>query len=86
MKWTNIGQFAVDSGNFMICDPCYLEDKKLIKKILNHDYSSPNETLDFSEGNSGLAFIASTIVGDGLFQVFARENSKGQNEIKIVFG
>ena len=86
MKWINIGEFGVDSGTFMICDPCYLEDKKFLKKILNHDYNLPNETLNFSEGNAGLAFIANTIVGDGLFQIYARQNSKGQNEIKIVFG
>lgn len=86
MKWSKIGEIGVDSGKFIICDPCYLNNKGDLKIIQNHDSDSLYETLNFSKGHSALAFIGNTIIGDGIFEVFARQNAKGQHEVKIIFG
>ena len=40
MKWSKIGEIGVDSGKFIICDPCYLNNKGDLKIIQNHDSDS----------------------------------------------
>lgn len=91
-QWEEIGSFGVDSGTFMICDPCYLEDKKNVKQIV----LARNQMIDDSQREAnivfpkfeheGLAFIGDTQLGDGLFFIYKRINEEGFKEIKIVFG
>lgn len=91
-KWVKIGEFSVDSGTFMICDPCYLETKANVKQIETArkqmiEEKQNNGSINFPNQmeNVGLAFIADTLVGDGQFYVFGRVRNDGAKEIKIVF-
>ncbi len=88
MNWIKIGEFGVDSGTFTICDPCYLESKAIVNKIVNGvqnmDNHQGNLNLSFDSGIP-LAIIVSTIVGDGIFSVYERIDRDGVKEIKIRF-
>jgi hypothetical protein len=92
MKWEEIGEFAVDSGTFLICDPCYIEGnspyRKSIKEAIENmmDVGGNNCCVEFSKDNHmGFAVVGNTLIGDGLYKVYQKINSKGQKEIKIVF-
>ena len=96
MKWEKIGEFAVDSGMFMICDPCYVIDsqgegyveiikKKLFEDIENAIESKQNYNISFKKDHNGLAVAGDTRIGDGFFEVYSKINCKGQKEIKVVF-
>jgi hypothetical protein len=84
-KWEKIGEFSVDSGAFLICDPCYLEEKKWIKKIIDDSYGPGDFEILFKKDLGGLAVKAQTEIGDGIFEVFKRINSDGSKEIRIRF-
>lgn len=88
--WKKIGSFSVDSGTFLISDPCYLQDKKHISKIDKACLEMLEENKSsicarFEMGHEGLAVIANTGIGDGYFDVFERIKKDGSKEIKIIF-
>jgi hypothetical protein len=94
-----IGEVAVDSGQLMICDPCYLNEYKNTEYPL--DEPNPKEwtydsvcrlTVDnpgygqvnFSHGHPGLAVAFSSGYGDGTYEVFATIEDGRVVEVRIV--
>jgi hypothetical protein len=88
---TYIGSFAVDSGQAMIGDPCYLDEwqpwDSEINKFEEHvnkagEYSylgACNATLDKGYGALGnLGVVFSTGYGDGLYPVYAEITDDGR--------
>ncbi len=89
-KWEKIGEFCVDSGTFMICDPCYVQDPNWVEKIDQagrqmFENDDENGCVTFENDSIGLAVIGNTIIGDGQFSVYQRINPKGEKEVKITF-
>jgi hypothetical protein len=82
------GHFAVDSGQAMVGDPCYLddwdtnkgEDWKLEGKIGQYSYQGASATTlanNFGElGNSAVVF--NTGYGDGYYPVYVQMNEDGR--------
>ena len=63
-----IGQITVDSGLIAITDPAYLDDG-----ILPDDWETYAEISEDSRGfrlSNASALIVSTVVGDGVFNVY----------------
>ena len=99
IEMTLIGQFAVDSGQAIVGDPCYLEDWKPWnsdkEKFENHvnkvgEYSylgACNATLGKGFGQLGNQAVAfSTGYGDGLYPVYANINDDGRiTKVVIIF-
>lgn len=96
---TLIGEFAVDSGQAIVGDPCYLEDWKPwnseidnfedhVNKVGEYGYlGACNATLEKGFGQLGTSAVAfSTGYGDGLYPVYASINSEGRiTKVVIVF-
>jgi hypothetical protein len=98
-KLTLIGQFAVDSGQAMIGDPCYLDewqnwDRESGIPFEDHknragEYSylgSCEATIGKGFGELGLAssVVFSTGYGDGLYPVYAHINEDGRIGMVVV--
>jgi hypothetical protein len=98
-KLTLIGQFAVDSGQAMIGDPCYLDEWKPWdsdsdvpfdeRKNRSGEYGylgACNATIEKGFGQLGLAssVVFSTGYGDGLYPVFAHINEDGRVGMIVV--
>lgn len=88
-KWRKIGEFSVDSGTFMICDPCYMEGaytRELVEGVEKMiDERKNNISLKFPAGHQGLGVISNTGIGDGIFSVYEKINKDGSKEIRIKF-
>lgn len=83
------GYFAVDSGQAMVGDPCYLGEWKtdegvewnLEGKIGQYSYQGASATtIEHSYGELGLgtAVVFSTGRGDGYYPVYVQMNEEGQ--------
>jgi hypothetical protein len=98
-KLTLIGQFAVDSGQAMIGDPCYLDEWKPWEResgipFEEHknragEYSylgSCEATIEKGFGELGVAssVVFSTGYGDGLYPVYAHINEDGRIGMVVV--
>ncbi len=97
-KLTLIGQFAVDSGQAMIGDPCYLDEWKPwnaeednfedhVNKKGEYGYlGSCEATLGVGFGQLGNAssVVFSTGYGDGLYPVYAHINEDGRVGMIVV--
>ena len=82
------GAFAVDSGQAMVGDPCYLDDWDTNKgdewnlegKVGQYSYQGASATTlanNYGElGNSAVVF--STGYGDGLYPVYVQINEDGR--------
>ena len=91
-EMTLIGHFAVDSGQAMVGDPCYLDEWELwndkaeqFDNYVNHKgkYSylgACNATLNEGYGELGIAnaVVFSTGYGDGVYPVYAELNEDGR--------
>jgi hypothetical protein len=91
-KMTLIGSFAVDSGQAMVGDPCYLDqwevwDDKVdsfdeyANKAGSYGYlGSAQATLTKGYGELGIsnAVVFSTGYGDGIYPVYAEINDEGR--------
>ena len=87
---THIGNFAVDSGQAMVGDPCYLDEWDTNKndewnlegKIGQYSYQGASATTlsEQSAGELGMAtaVVFSTGYGDGLYPVYAEYNEDGR--------
>jgi hypothetical protein len=96
---TLIGQFAVDSGQAIVGDPCYLEDWKPwnseednfedhVNRVGEYGYlGACNATLGKGFGQLGNQAVAfSTGYGDGLYPVYAEINEDGRvTKVVILF-
>ena len=83
------GHFAVDSGQAMVGDPCYLdewktnvgEDWNLEGKVGDYSYQGASATtLESNYGELGIstAVVFSTGYGDGLYPVYVQMNEDGR--------
>ena len=96
---TLIGHFVVDSGQAIVCDPCYLEYCKPwnseednfedhVNKVGEYGYlGACNATLGKGFGQLGNQAVAfSTGYGDGLYPVYANINEDGRvTKVVIIF-
>ena len=93
MKKEIIGYCAVDSGQILITDPCYLHDwkgndfKEDKKKIGEYSYSGVCNTtlskkggggLKFKKGHMGAGVAIGTAYGDGLYPVYVKKDKSGR--------
>lgn len=98
--WVLVGHCAVDSGQLMLCDPCYIKSHW----TSNHFTSATNEdkndfsydgacvtTVRHSAGQLGNDFgtrylgVASGTGGDGLFPVYVRFEYNQPKEMRVMF-
>jgi hypothetical protein len=90
-RFVKVGNVAVDSGQIMLIDPCY------IKADFETEYNAP-PALNYagackaslsSDGYGefgGLGFCTSSGYGDGLYPVYVKRDETGRvAEIKIKF-
>jgi hypothetical protein len=91
MRKTLIGSFAVDSGQAMIGDPCYLDSWKPwnsevdnfedhVNKVGEYGYlGACNATLKngYGELNEGSSVVFNTGWGDGVYPVYANISDEG---------
>jgi len=85
-----IGSFAVDSGQAMVGDPCYLdgwktnegEEWNLEGKVGQYSYQGASATTLENTGtmelSSGKAVVFSSGYGDGLYPVWAQFDNDGR--------
>ncbi len=71
-NWKLIGSVAVDSGQILIIDPCY------VNRLGDDGVARSND------GTLELSVVTDTEIGDGLFPVYVRRNENGCKEIRIV--
>ncbi len=85
--WKKVGEVPVDSGQMMLCDPCYLKDwvheeswdgeNEEFKNKFSYNGAS-QKTLSENVGVIGkLAAVSSTGWGDGSYPVYVVEMSGG---------
>jgi hypothetical protein len=95
-----IGDVAVDSGQLMICDPCYLKEYEANEfrpneSVKEGDFSyhavchlttgsTPHGQLCFRHGHPGFAVAFSSGYGDGLYPVYATIEDGRVMEVRIV--
>jgi hypothetical protein len=83
------GNFAVDSGQAMVGDPCYLDDWDTNKneewnlqgKIGQYSYQGASATTlanSFGELGIATAVVFNTGYGDGLYPVYVQINDDGR--------
>lgn len=91
-EMTLIGHFAVDSGQAMVGDPCYLDEwepwndkaddfDKHVEKAGEYGYlGACGVTLKEGYGELGMAnaVVFNTGYGDGLYPVYAELNDEGR--------
>jgi len=91
---TLVGSFAVDSGQAMVGDPCYLDQWKtnegeewnLEGKIGEYSYHGASATTIASgagELGIGSAIVFNTGYGDGYYPVYIKTNQDGR-VVKVV--
>ena len=98
MKIKSLGTFGVDSGQFMIVDPCYLD------KWTDNEFTSDSGAVGEFSFNGAcctslaggslynaigarLAVVGSTGDGDGEYEVFAHIDKEGRTrKITVEFG
>ena len=92
MTKTLIGSFAVDSGQAMIGDPCYLDEWKpwdsATTKFEEHEnkvgeygyLGACNATINkgYGELNAGQSVVFNTGYGDGVYPVYAELDEDGR--------
>jgi len=96
MKEKQVGEVSVDSGQILICDPCYLRDHGLSEELCDEIYQATigknlcgpavNTQMRNTDKQFPLGFATRTGYGDGGYKVFVKHNGEGRvAEIKIVF-
>lgn len=95
-EWELVGTLGVDSGQMMLCDPCY------IRKDFDNEYGEGGDPMSYSGAcnatlsNQGfgfltntnsynLAFACSSGYGDGVYPVYIKRDGDHIAEMKIVF-
>ena len=91
-----IGEFGVDSGTVMICDPCLISSKSISVDIVADNVDSILKATNNFGGEITLkdgasVFVAETGLGDGIYEINAyvtKSKIMGQRRIQrleIVF-
>jgi hypothetical protein len=96
-EWELVGTLGVDSGQMMLCDPCY------IKKDFANEYVETNQkdmtysgACEATLSNAGFGFLSNTYgvkvafatssgYGDGVYPVYIKRYGGRIAEMKIVF-
>ena len=92
---TLIGQIAIDSGQAMVGDPCYLDDWNtnegeewnLEGKLNEYSYQGASATTlanSFGELGIGTAVVFNTGYGDGYYPVYAKLNGDARVEMIVI--
>ena len=95
IEWTLLGKFAVDSGQAMIGDPCYLDEWKhnrdeewdIEGKEGQYSYFGASATTlsnNFGELEDGRSVVFSTGYGDGVYNVYGHINDDGRVGVIVV--
>ena len=86
----HIGNIAVDSGQIMIVDPCYVldgksakEDEDLYQKTCDITLKKTYGEVTFS-GKAGNGVVSQTFDGDGFYRVYAEVDKNGNPERIII--
>lgn len=97
--WKLIGHVAVDSGQLLLCDPCYIHsqwermeyDKENLTKTLSYNgccHATMSEQrcgeLLFPLGHPGAGICFESGIGDGLYPVYAKYEGVRIAEVKVV--
>jgi hypothetical protein len=93
IRRVKIGVVGVDSGQLIVCDPCYLKDQKSLT-----DYEGicalPNskfKQLLYNLGHPGAGVAFDTGIGDGIYEVWAEIGDAGDGwgerirKVEIIF-
>lgn len=87
MKKELIGYCAVDSGQVMIVDPCYVLERD---ERDDHDLYSYDQIVNITNegggagelypinGSAATCVVSRTFIGDGSFPVYAKRDRKGR--------
>lgn len=78
-----IGHLGVDSGQLMICDPCYALDDNNYKKVCNMTIAQHiGEVVIKDVAGNCIAFKTNT--GDGAYPVYAEYHKDGKQIERII--
>jgi hypothetical protein len=85
-KWKTIGQVGVDSGNLLVCDPCYV-DKDLTAAVSAYlESGGKGGAKGWNKKHACNSAITDTGLGDGIYDVEARHTESGATaEIRVQF-
>lgn len=85
--WTYVGNVFVDSGQLMICDPCYAvpeeaepdwEPQFTYDMACGWDNPPDNDEYEpYRQIKDGVALVSDTCYGDGVYPVYIRFNKQG---------
>jgi len=94
-----VGHVGVDSGQVMICDPCYIDSEWKKEEFKGDNKPTENFSypaccdltiksprfgqLNYKMGHPGVGVVSSSGYGDGLYPVYAEINEHGR--IKSLF-
>lgn len=89
LNWEHLGTVAVDSGNLMVVDPCYvLQDKRRGFADDNADHRDYSDFLDafpddgyvptVEPWGAGMGLCIGTTHGDGTYNVYGVKDSAGR--------
>ena len=77
-KYVKLGVVGVDSGQLIVCDPCYISEDS-IKDVLSYDtICSTKHQLNYRLGHAGLGVVFSSGFGDGIYGVYGLFNKEGR--------
>ena len=98
--WTLVGECAVDSGQLMVCDPCYISSHWKSNEFTSSTDEDKNDfsydgacvtTIRHTAGQLGNSFgsrylgvATSTAGGDGVFPVYVRYDRGTAMEFRIM--
>tara|TARA_B100000470_G_scaffold221827_1_gene213380 strand:+ start:1780 stop:2145 length:366 start_codon:yes stop_codon:yes gene_type:complete len=86
----DVGEVSVDSGQLLICDPCYLRSHGLTEEALEEisqvTLGQPRKMCGpavntkhvGSEKQFPLGFVTTTGYGDGRYKVYVEKNAEGR--------
>ena len=86
----DVGEVSVDSGQLLICDPCYLRSHAMTEEALEEishvtlgeprKMCGPAVNTKFvgSEKQFPLGFVTTTGYGDGRYKVYVEKNAEGR--------
>ena len=89
-SWIRLGVAGVDSGQLMVCDPCYLGDwvdNQSNDAVPDGDFSyagackktieAEGGQLNFKAGHAGAGVVFTSGFGDGCYEVLAKVTDYG---------
>ena len=96
IKKVNIGIVGVDTGLLIIADPANLLFNEISKNfgknweefcdIIHGDPKRDSMQFNFDHGHAGLAVVAPTAIGDGIYPVFYEEEDGVVKRLVIELG